>query len=97
LQGLFNHAPHLHYLYISQHASLSLQMSLFKYAHASVRHLYLQEYNYPFNEEKSINEFHDGHLSNNDDLVQWLKDNLSSKYFISRDLDSANCVRLWIQ
>ena len=66
-----------------------------------LRALYIQydvdEYsNYLSLTDSSI-ESHDAHISIKGDLVQWLKDNLSSTYFISRDPNSVNRIRLWIQ
>ncbi|CAF3422279.1 unnamed protein product [Rotaria sp. Silwood2] len=52
LQVLLDRAPYLYRLDIRQEVLLSLQISLFKYNNASVRQLYLQKYNYRFNEEE---------------------------------------------
>ncbi|CAF3884872.1 unnamed protein product [Rotaria sp. Silwood1] len=153
LQALLDRAPYLYRLDIRQEVSLPLQISLFKYNNASVRQLYLQKYNYRFNEEEcdtlthsqlgvqceilsiqvknresiiilvnnminlrtlhiqceddeyskylslieNVNESHQTNKTNKDELIQWLKDNLSSTYLISRDPKSINCIRLWIR
>jgi hypothetical protein len=58
LQALLDRASRLRYLCISQDGSLPLQTSLFKYTHVSVRELYLQKYNYWFNEEECMTLCH---------------------------------------
>ncbi|CAF1386115.1 unnamed protein product [Rotaria sordida] len=46
---------------------------------------------------ENVNESHQTNKTNKDELIQWLKDNLSSTYLISRDPKSINCIRLWIR
>jgi hypothetical protein len=151
-QDLLNRSPHLGCLYISQDASLPLQTSLFKYTNASVRGLYLENYNHQFNEEECsilshsplgvqcdllsihvknresiiilvknmihlqalhvkceddeyfkhgsltgyVTESHGTNISNKDDLIQWLKDQLPSTCVIARDPKSVSHIRMWI-
>jgi hypothetical protein len=147
LQNLLDRSSHLRELRISQHASLPLQMSLFKLTSPSICEIYLQKSNHRFNEKESLtlshsplglqceilsikvknrqsiiilvqnmaklkalySQFEDdeyskhrsltqnANISTKDHLIQWLKDNLSSTYFISRYSDSCNCIKIWIQ
>ncbi|CAF1434546.1 unnamed protein product [Rotaria sordida] len=46
---------------------------------------------------ENVNESHQTNKTNKDELIQWLKDNLSSTYLISRDPKSIDCIRLWIR
>ncbi|CAF3290060.1 unnamed protein product [Rotaria socialis] len=54
LQAILDRAPHLTTLTIRQDASLSMQMSLFKRANASIRKLDLENYAHYFNENECL-------------------------------------------
>jgi hypothetical protein len=141
LQVLLDRGPHLQILRINRDASLSLQMSLFKHIHASVRALDLRDCNHYFNEEEyialtnsslgvrcqvlSIRVNNSESIINlvktmfnlralvikcaddeyckqsvltehNDELVQWLKDYLSSTYLIVRDPEADSGILIWM-